>query len=219
MKIFLIRQGESMQNTKENYQIGLPDHQVYLSDKGKMEAKEAGIFLKKYLEENNIDIDNATLWVSPYERTRETARIINEEIKINNIKEDITLIEQRYGLFSDKEISLIKEMYPEEFKFYDNYWQNNGKFYAKMPQGESPMDVALRTKLFLDTIFRDNNDPLFVVSHGATIKTIIMNFFHFSPEWYNNEPNMANCAIRLIDRENMIKGEYIYKGPKRSLKK
>ena len=70
-----------MQNTKENYQIGLPDHQVYLSDKGKMEAKEAGIFLKKYLEENNIDIDNATLWVSPYERTRETARIINEEIK------------------------------------------------------------------------------------------------------------------------------------------
>ena len=219
MKIFLIRHGESMQNTKENYQIGLPDHQVYLSDKGKMEAKEAGIFLKKYLEENNIDIDNATLWVSPYERTRETARIINEEIKINNIKEDITLIEQRYGLFSDKEISLIKEMYPEEFKFYDNYWQNNGKFYAKMPQGESPMDVALRTKLFLDTIFRDNNDPLFVVSHGATIKTIIMNFFHFSPEWYNNEPNMANCAIRLIDRENMIKGEYIYKGPKRSLKK
>ena len=219
MKIFLIRHGESMQNTKENYHIGLPDHQVYLSEKGKLEARDAGIFLKEYLNKNNINIDNATLWVSPYERTRETAQIINEELDIKNIKEDITLIEQRYGLFSDKEISLIKELYPDEFNFYDNYWRNNGKFYAKMPQGESPMDVALRTKLFLDTIFRDSSDPLFVVSHGTTIKTIIMNFFHFSPEWYNEEPNMDNCAIRLIDRENEIKGDYIYKGPKRSLKK
>lgn len=84
-----------------------------------------------------------------------------------------------------------------------------------MPQGESPMDVVLRTKLLLDTIFRDNSDPLFVVSHGATIKTIIMNFFHFSPEWYNAEAIMENCAIRLIDRENEIKGDYIYKEPKK----
>lgn len=209
-----------MQNTKENYHIGLPDHQVYLSAKGVLEAKEAGIFLKEYLEEHNISIDNATLWVSPYTRTRETARIINEELNIKNIKEDITLIEQRYGLFSDKEISLIKKLYPKEFKFYDNYWQNDGKFYAKMPQGESPMDVALRTKLFIDTIFRDTSDPLFVVSHGTTIKTIIMNWFHYSPEWYNKEANMDNCAIRLIESENKVSTEeYIYKGPKRSLKK
>ena len=32
MKIFLIRHGESMQNTKENYKIGLPDHKVYLTE-------------------------------------------------------------------------------------------------------------------------------------------------------------------------------------------
>ncbi len=219
MKIFLIRHGESIQNTKENYQIGLPDFQVYLSAKGQEEAREAGIFLKEYLAKNDIDYHDATLWVSPYKRTRQTAEIINEQLKIARIKEDITLIEQRYGLFSDKEISLIKEMFPEEFKFYDNHWQNNGKFYAKMPQGESPMDVALRTKLFLATIFRDQNDPLFVVSHGTTIKTIILNFFHFSPEWFNDDPTMANCAIRLIDSENDIKGNYIYKGPSRSLKK
>lgn len=220
MKIFLIRHGESIQNTKENYTIGLPDHKVYLSENGKIQAQRAGIFLKDYIKENDIDLTNATLWISPYERTRETAKIINEHLQLNNVKEDITLIEQRYGLFSDKAIELIKNMYPEEFKFYDNYYQNDGKFYAKLPQGESPYDVALRTKQFLETIFRDASDTLFIVSHGTTIRTIIMNWFHYSPEWFNAEPNMNNCSIRLINSENRKSTEqYIYGGPVKKLTK
>lgn len=214
MKIFLIRHGESIQNTKENYELKLPDHKVYLTEEGKKQAKQTGEFLKEYVQKNNIDITNATLWISPYERTRQTAHIINESLNIKKIKEDITLIEQRYGLFSDTEISISKEKYPEEFKFYDNYYQNNGKFYAKLPQGEGPYDVALRTKQFLDTIFRDDADTLFVVSHGTTIKTIIMNWFHYSPEWFNSEPNMENCSVRLIESDNkQSKENYIYKGP------
>ncbi len=218
MKIFLIRHGESIQNTKENYSLELPDHKVYLSEKGKNQAKEAGIFLKQYIEDNNIDLSNAVLWVSPYQRTRETANLINESLKIDKLKEDITLVEQRYGLFSDKEIDLIKRLYPNEFKFYDNYYQNDGKFYAKLPQGESPFDVALRTKQFIDTIFRDDEEVLFVVSHGTTIRTIIMNWFHYSPEWFNKEANMENCSIRLIDSVDKVSTEkYIYGGPVKKL--
>ena len=220
MKIFLIRHGESMQNTKENYIIGLPDHKVYLTDQGKKEARLAGEFLNSYIKNNNIDLSNAVMWVSPYTRTRETANIINNILGIDKVKEDITLIEQRYGLFSDKDIETLKELYPEQFNFYDNYYQNDGKFYAKLPQGESPFDVALRTKQFIDTIYRDKEDILFVVSHGTTIKTIVMNFFHYSPEWFNNEPTPGNCSIRLIesnDRVNMEK--YIYNDPKKLIKK
>lgn len=220
MKIFLIRHGESVQNTKENYTLGLPDHKVYLSEIGKQQAIKAGEFLKNYVIDNNINLENAVLWVSPYERTRETAKLINKSLHIEKIKEDITLIEQRYGLFSDKEIELIKKLYPDEFNFYDNYYQNDGKFYAKLPQGESPYDVALRTKQFLETIFRDDENVLFVVSHGTTIRTLIMNFFHYSPEWFNNEPNMENCSIRLIesvDRKHTEK--YIYGGPIKKLTK
>ncbi len=214
MKIFLIRHGESMQNTKENYKIGLPDHKVYLTEQGKKEAYLAAKFLTSYIEDNNIPLTNSVMWVSPYTRTRETASIINESLGIKKVKEDITLIEQRYGLFSDKEIKTLKEMYPDEFAFYDNYYQNDGKFYAKFPQGESPFDVALRTKQFIDTIYRDKEDVLFVVSHGATIKTIVMNFFHYSPEWYNSEPTPGNCAIRLIESNDKINTEsYIYNAP------
>jgi 2,3-bisphosphoglycerate-dependent phosphoglycerate mutase len=215
MKIFLIRHGESMQNTKENYNIGLPDHRVYLTEQGKEEARLAGEFLKKYIEDNNIDISNSTMWISPYTRTRETASIINSILNIKKVKEDITLIEQQYGLFSDKEIAKIKEMYPDQFEYYDNYYQNDGKFYAKLPQGESPFDVALRTKQFIDTIYRDKEDVLFVVSHGTTIKTIIMNFFHYSPEWYSKEITPGNCSIRLIDTDRKDNTEkYIYNEPK-----
>lgn len=220
MKIFLIRHGESIQNTKENYSLGLGDHKVYLSEKGKQQAEDAGNFLIRYINSSDINMDNAVLWVSPYKRTRETAQIINKHLNIKNVREDITLIEQRYGLFSDKEISLIKELYPEEFKFYDNYYQNDGKFYAKLPQGESPYDVALRSKQFLETIFRDSYDPLFVVSHGTTIKTIVMNWFHYSPEWFNSEPTMGNCSIRLIESLNrQSKESYIYNPPVKKLKR
>lgn len=213
MKLFLIRHGESIQNTKENYEIKLPDHKVYLSKKGCIQANNAGEFLNKYVHENDIDLTNATLWVSPYERTRQTAQILNKHLKIKDIKEDITLIEQRYGLFSDMDIQIIKEKYPEEFEFYDNYYQNDGKFYAKLPQGESPYDVALRTKQFLETIFRDDRENLFIVSHGTTIRTIVMNWFHYSPEWFNAEQNMKNCSIRFIDGDSINREEkYIYGG-------
>ena len=220
MKIFLIRHGESMQNTKENYSIGLPDHKVYLTEKGKEEAKLAGEFLNQYIIDNNIDLSNSVMWVSPYTRTRETANIINDILNIKKVKEDITLIEQQYGLFSDKEIEMIKTLYPDQFAYYDNYYQNEGKFYAKLPQGESPFDVALRTKQFINTIYRDKEDVLFVVSHGTTIKTIVMNFFHYSPEWYNNELTPGNCSIRLIDsNEKDNKESYIYNEPKPKIKK
>ena len=56
-----------------------------------------------------------------------------------NVKEDITLVEQRYGLFSDKEISVIKEilsLYCRDFKDEGRFSENlkinpvfeNGKF-------------------------------------------------------------------------------------------
>ena len=215
MRIFLIRHGESMQNTKDNYKIGLPDHKVYLTDKGKKEAYLAGEFLLSYISDNNIDLSNSVMWVSPYARTRETASIINKKLGIKKIKEDITLIEQQYGLFSDKEIETIKNMYPAQFAFYDNYYQNGGKFYAKLPQGESPFDVALRTKQFINTIYRDKEDTLFIVSHGTTIKTIVMNFFHYSPEWYSSEATPGNCSIRLIESNDKVNTEkYIYNKPK-----
>ena len=214
MKIFLIRHGESMQNTGLNYELKLPDHKVYLSDKGKEQANGAGVFLKQYVDIHKIDLNNSTLFVSPYTRTRETAKIINSHLNIEDVKEDIALIEQRYGLFSDNPIEECKKKFPEQFELYNKYYENDGKFYAKLSQGESPYDVALRARQFIDTIFRDyieGKENFFIVSHGTTIRAFLLSYFHYSPEWFNNESNLDNCSIRLIDKEesNIDKG-YIY---------
>lgn len=204
MKIFLIRHGESVQNTKENFEMKLPDHKVYLTENGREQACEVGRFLESFTTRRFIDINNATLWVSPYTRTRQTAEIINEYLNIKDVKEDITLVEQMYGLFSDNPIEECRKKYPDQFELYDRYYQNDGKFYAKLPQGESPFDVALRTKQFIETIFRDLNngkDTLFIVSHGTTIKAFLLNWFHYSPEWFNAEPTMCNCGVRYIEKD------------------
>lgn len=217
MKIFLIRHGESMQNTKENYGVKLPDHKVYLTDLGKQQAMDAGLFLKEYVSSNSIDLKNAALWVSPFERTRETASIINQYLNIEDVYEDITLIEQRYGLFSDNPLEECKRNFPLEFELYDRYYQNDGKFYAKLPQGESPYDVALRMKQFIDTLYRDialGKDTFFIVSHGTAIRCFILAFLHKSPEWFNSEVNVPNCGIRLISGSDRCYDEkYIYNEP------
>ena len=59
----------------------------------------------------------------------------------------------------------------------------DGMFYAKLPQGESPYDVAIRVRVFLETIFRDKLhgiDPLFsdtwiifiIVQNGLIVNLI-----------------------------------------------
>lgn len=212
MHIFLIRHGESVNNTGENFEDRIPDFKVNLTPKGEKQAREAGEFLKGYLDEHHIDLSKARIWRSPYQRTRQTSDIFNESLQIKDIREDITLIEQRYGLFDslpETDWGLV------DAKAYDEYLrqiQNQGKFYAKLPMGESPYDVAIRVHQFMGTIYRDLDkhgvDTLFVFTHGTTIRSFLLRWFHYSPEWYQKEHNPGNCWIREIDGDKDL--GYIY---------
>ena len=203
-----------MQNTEENYVIKLPDHKVYLTDKGKTQADAAGKFLHGYLVSNNIQTENARMWTSPYHRTRQTAQIINSHLSIKDTKEDVTLIEQQYGLFSDNPMEERKKLYPSEFDYHKKYFETEGKFYAKMPLGESPLDVTMRIRHFLPTIFRDyekgKKDTIFIITHGVVIKAFLLDWFHLSPEWFSAEGTPDNCSIIEITREENGKSSYRY---------
>ena len=216
MKIFLIRHGESIQNTYENYD-NLPDHKIPLTKNGEDQAHDCGEFLKEYCKNNNINFEKSTLFVSPYTRTRKTAEIINSYLNIEDVKEDVALIEHQYGLFDNIEDDERQVKFPQEFELYQRYYNNDGKFYIKFPQGESPLDVALRARQFLETLFRDveeGKENFFIVSHGTTIRAFLLSFFHYSPEWFNKEPNMKNCSVRLIEKVDSknYDRDYIYGG-------
>lgn len=202
MKIFLIRHGESIMNTEENYD-NLPDHAVYLTQRGREQASEAGKFMKQYVKENNVDLSKSRLWISPYKRTRETAELFNQHVGVTNILEDFRIVEQQYGLFDGLTDEEIKVKYPNEDEFFERTKQFQGKFYARYPQGESAFDVAVRVKSFIGSISRDLEkqgiDTLFIVSHGLTTRIILQTWLKHSPEWLDSARNPKNCSIRLVD--------------------
>lgn len=208
MHIFLIRHGESISNAGENFVKRIPDHLVELTDNGREEARLAGEWLLGYCKEKNIDISRARIWRSPFRRTRETADEFNKSLGIKDIREDITLTEQQYGLFDSVPESRWGELYPKEYEEFCRQCSNNGKFYARLPLGESPFDVAIRIHQFMGTIHRDFEksgiDTLFVFTHGTTMRTFLMRWFHYSPEWYQAERNPQNCYIReIIDDKDL----------------
>lgn len=202
MHIFLIRHGESQANTGENYVNRIPDHLVSLTEKGLMQAKENGIWLANYCKEQGIDLSRARIWRSPYLRTRQTSEQFNLSLGITDIREDITLTEQQFGLFDAVPYEEWGDRYPNEFAEYQRQLANQGKFYARLPLGESPFDVAIRVHQFTGTIYRDFEkhgvDTLFIFTHGTTLRTFLLRWFHYSPEWYHEERNPKNCWIREI---------------------
>ena len=142
MHIFLIRHGESYANTGENDEIRIPDHLVRLTDKGHEQARVNGEFLANYCREKGIDLSHARIWRSPFLRTRETSEEFNKALKITDIREDITLTEQQYGLFDCLPLEEKLNRYPDECAEYKRQLDHYGRFYARPPLGESPFDVA-----------------------------------------------------------------------------
>ena len=55
----------------------------------------------------------------------------------------------------------------------------------------------------MGTIHRDLErhgvDTLFIFTHGTILRTFLLRWFHYSPEWYQEEKNPENCWIREID--------------------
>ena len=202
MHIFLIRHGESIANIGSNYEKRIPDHLVSLTDAGKQQAREAGVWLANYCKEHGISLEKARIWRSPYLRTRQTSEEFNASLNISDIREDITLVEQQYGLFDCVREEERKIRYPNEYEEYQRQLQNQGKFYARLPMGESPYDVAIRIHQFMGTIHRDYEkhgiDTLFIFTHGTTLRTFLLRWFHYSPEWFQEEKNPKNCWIREI---------------------
>jgi len=201
--LYLVRHGESIQNVGINHDLRIPDHAVYLTDQGKEQANAAGIFLAALLAAQPTE--NIAMWVSPYERTRQTAKGILNHLQVGSVKEDDMLTELQFGIFDGLSKDQIKEQFPAELEWFQNNRHYNGKFYARRPGGESPFDCEIRQKLFISTLFRDFKegcpDHIIIVGHGAALNIFRKAIFHYSHEWYEREPNPGNCSIHLLRLE------------------
>ena len=107
--------------------------------------------------------------------------------------EDICLTEQQFGLFDSIPEEKWEELYPNEYASYIKFRSQKGKFWDRLPMGESPFDVAVRIKVFLGTLKRDCEnhkiDTVFIFTYGVTLRTFVMQYLHFPVSWYENESN------------------------------
>ena len=206
MRILLVRHGESLGNVDPSIHATIADHAVPLSERGREQAREVGKTIARYYEKTLGDErPHVRLWVSPYRRTRETADEIAAHAApwITDRVEHILLCEQQFGLFDGVPEDELPKRFPQQFEYYDMQCRFGGKFWARMPQGESRFDVAKRIHQAFGTFHRDVEDhdirELIVICHGVTLRAFVMMWCHLSPEWFEAEPNPANCAVRVID--------------------
>jgi broad specificity phosphatase PhoE len=206
MRILLVRHGESLGNIDPSVHATTADHAVPLSERGREQAREAGRQIAAhYAADGEHAHRHVRLWVSPYHRTRQTADAIQETAGsvVTDRVEHILLCEQQFGLFDGIPDAELPERFPREFAYYDMQCRFGGKFWARMPQGESRFDVAKRIHQAFGTFHRDAEHhgihDLIVICHGVTLRAFVMMWCHLSPEWFEAECNPKNCAIRGID--------------------
>lgn len=212
-----MRHGESMGNIDPVVHATTADHAVPLSEGGHEQAREAGRHVARYFATTAAgEQRHVRLWLSPYRRTRETATALAETASpwITDHVEHILLCEQQFGLFDGLTDAQMLERFPHEKSYFDLQCRFGGKFWARMPQGESRFDVAQRIHQAFGTFQRDAVQhgirDIVVICHGVTLRAFVMMWCHLSPEWFEAEPNPANCAVRLIDH-GVDKG-YLFAG-------
>lgn len=216
-----MRHGESMGNVDPSVHASTPDHAVALSERGHDQARAAGRRIASHYQAlAGGEQRHVRLWLSPYRRTRETADALMETAGswITDRVEHILLCEQQFGLFDGLDDAELLARFPHEKTYYDMQCRFGGKFWARMPQGESRFDVAQRIHQAFGTFQRDAVQhgirDIVVICHGVTLRAFVMMWCHLSPEWFEGEPNPANCAVRLIDHG--VDRGYLFAGFPRS---
>ena len=179
-KLFLVRHGESLANTKGIYQG--QTHDTSLSKLGKKQADA----LLEYFKAVKL----SKIYTSPLKRTIETAKKIAELQNITITKNN-SIMETNHGLWE----GLYKDVIKDKWLDIYNTWQSSPSD-AVFPQGDSFKDTKTRViKWFEHTLTSQGNT--LVVTHDNIIRIIVS---HILKENLDNiwEYNIQAASITII---------------------
>jgi len=192
MKIKLIRHGESEANIGKVNPNKVKDAAIPLSPKGAQQAQDAGS------EIGSNFFNNALIYCSPYQRTRETIRNLLEGAAVQQdaikIYEDPRLREIDVGYGDAEEQLPLRKIH--------------GWFYYRFEGGESPADCYDRTSAFLESLMRQvkrsQKEKIVIVCHGMTLRCFITRFLHLTVEQFEDMHNPDNCEVVTIGLKDEI---------------
>lgn len=217
MRQLLVRHGESEANVDKTILLERPDHDIGLSKLGKKQALACGKQIKAYTKNlpsrlfydtescrMHTEFHRWRIWHSPYKRAQQTAELIAKGLgnRVLDVREHFLLGEQQFGLFDGIPDEDLPKRFPAEHAFYKKHEKFEGRFWARMPLGESRFDVAQRVHQAFGTFRRDADkhgiENIIIVAHGVVIRAWVMAWCHKTVKWFEREKNPPNCSVREI---------------------
>lgn len=200
--IILVRHGESEGNVDKNIYSIKPDYALNLTNRGKEQATMLGKNLCTRFP------GKFAVYYSPFFRTIETLNCLASQFPAGHfdkhwVREEPRIREQEWtgGLRKD---GFSQDLEDERDAF--------GHFYYRFHSGESCADVYDRNSDFLSTLYRDFEKVNFpenclIVSHGMTMRVLIMKWFHKTVEEFERYANPKNCEYWVLKLDS-VTGKY-----------
>lgn len=177
-QVVFIRHGQTEWNLVKKTQGHLDSP---LTQKGLSQAKEVADKLKKY----HFDI----IISSPLGRALETAKILNDELKVGKLTTNANLAERDLGVLQGK----TKE---ESFMSFPQFFNENKRFIyeSEIPYGETLSQFLSRIKTSMEELRElSTTNNILVVTHDGVLHAImgIVNNIEFKE--VQNRYKFENC--------------------------
>lgn len=198
-RLILIRHGESEANVDPVVYSQVPNWRIRLTETGISQAQDAGRKIAGLIGNESFGV-----FSSPYLRTKQTKNAMLNGMARDPVfdLQDPTLREQDYGNIPS----------PDENEANCAVRQQYGYFFYRFPEGESCADVYDRMALFLHTLYRRFEksscpENIIIVSHSTAIKCFLARWYHWSIEKFEITPQLPNCYVAVMQREDILKEE------------
>jgi broad specificity phosphatase PhoE len=178
----------------KRHALGCSDRNTPITPKGEEQARMTG---RKMRESGVVCPD--VVFVSPYRRTEQTLRILQEEwpdLCEAKVYRDERIREKDHGLallYNDWRIYRV--MHPEQGELH----QLLGEYDYRFLNGENIPDVRQRNLSWITTLTREFSDNrVMAITHHLTILATRANFERLSPEQFlqlDNYEKPVNCGV------------------------
>lgn len=194
--IFIIRHAESEANVLSINELDhhIDDRHINLSRKGYAQVVLLAEHMAHMCKMRNR---KAQLYHSPMERCVETTNILLSKIGqvCSEVKSTECLRERSAGYFHGLSKN-SRENHSIQNAFL-KFQKKGNNFFATLPGGESPYDVELRLKKFVELINQSEED-IIIVTHAITALTLKKMLLGQNEQWYQMQKEQENASVCII---------------------